>query len=215
MFWHTGGLPGFGTTMAFLPGRQWACAMMGDSADTSQFVQRVLLYKLLDDLLDTPADDRVDWRALIDADVRRQEEKLRHAVGELFPGAPGGRDKVALSLPLEKYTGTYFHPVYRTVTLVLVGRTKIPPACGASEPARGLHTELTRLGTIFVDFEHVSGEFFVLRGRVTNETDDVFDPLQNLALRAEFRIGSTGEAEQLGIQLEKETGDELIWFQRV
>lgn len=72
MIWHSGGLPGFGTVMAFLPKLQWGVDVMANSVGGGSTVEQVLMHRLMDDLLGVPEEERFDWEA-------NEEKTLRQA----------------------------------------------------------------------------------------------------------------------------------------
>jgi len=63
MIWHSGGLPGFGTVMAFLPKLQWGVVVMANSVGGGSTVEQVLMHRLMNDLLGVPEEKRFDWEA--------------------------------------------------------------------------------------------------------------------------------------------------------
>lgn len=68
-----------------------------------------------------------------------------------------------------------------------------------------------------IDFMHVSGEYFVVYVRAledVREPDD-YDPMRDLARKAEIRLGEDGKVKELGLQVEEGMGDDKIWFTRV
>jgi hypothetical protein len=47
--------------MTFIPGRQWGFVMIGNTSRTSSYVQIITYLHLLNELLNTPEAERVDW----------------------------------------------------------------------------------------------------------------------------------------------------------
>jgi hypothetical protein len=47
--------------MVFIPGRQRGFFMMGNTLRTSNYVQIIAYFHLLDELLSIPQSERVDW----------------------------------------------------------------------------------------------------------------------------------------------------------
>jgi len=70
---------------------------------------------------------------------------------------------------------------------------------------------------VVFDFEHVSGEFFVLRGYDDPHFDnrDLNDPLQASIYKAEFRIGEDGKISEFGAAIESNLEKEKIWFRKL
>jgi len=58
---HSGSVPGFGALAMFLPGMEWGVVAMANTQDTSNWVENVLVYYLLDELFGVPETERFDW----------------------------------------------------------------------------------------------------------------------------------------------------------
>lgn len=59
---HGGGVSEFGTKIIIFPERKWGCAMLANTAGTSNMVQEELSWHLIDELLGIPFVKRTDWR---------------------------------------------------------------------------------------------------------------------------------------------------------
>lgn len=105
MIWHTGGLDGFATMMAYLPRRQWGFTMMANGGSGGAATHEILSYRLLDDLLEVPESERLSWSAELERMFERAAEPLKNPAKHLYPDAPLGDKAIALSLPLSHYTG--------------------------------------------------------------------------------------------------------------
>ena len=103
MIWHTGGLPGFSTIMMYFPRLQWGLAMMANGG-TGGAIQ-VLVFNLIDDMLDIPKEERYDWAPSLEQMEQRALEKSKNARTVMYPNAPKEEDSIPLSLPLESYAG--------------------------------------------------------------------------------------------------------------
>ena len=219
LIWHDGSLPGFGTSMGYLPRRRWGFAMMGNTAVTSNFAARLLTYNLLDDFLGTPQDERINWTAGFEKQIQEEQELLRHPVRLMFPTAPRKEDRMPLSLPLEEYAGYYTHPAYPNLNLTMGGKTRVPADHVINERSKDiLISELSLEGNYIAEFEHVSGEYFIVYAGGAETFDretEVFLPGQWRVSKAEFRLGPDGKLKELGVLLEAEMGEELIWFKKV
>ncbi|PHY17324.1 serine hydrolase [Caulobacter sp. BP25] len=113
--WHTGGLAGFISYTALLPGRKSGIMIMTNAEETP--VLRSLRYGGAD-RLQGRAD--YDWIA---SSKRLQAESDAQALKDLARAtAPSSGAKP--SLPLEAYAGVYRDPWYGTVTITLVGKGK-------------------------------------------------------------------------------------------
>lgn len=224
---HDGGLPGFGATIGYLPNRGFGWAMMGNTDLTSNVVCLTLMRRLVDDYLGVPEEKRSDMIPFVEEFLGQKTEKARHPRKYLYPTAPNGTDALPLSRPLEAYTGTYENAGYRNITLNLTSsevsttnmhsRLQSPLGHPLAEPAQYLTTKLDRAVPVVVTFEHVSGEFFIVR--VSMDTlsgnQSVDDLVRVETSKAEFRIGEDGQVSELGVRLEPMMGDEKIWFRRV
>ncbi|KFY59746.1 hypothetical protein V496_05555 [Pseudogymnoascus sp. VKM F-4515 (FW-2607)] len=194
IIWHSGGWTGFGSMMAFLPDRQWSFAMMGNTSKTSNYVQMMLYFRLLDQLLGTPEDERVDWNARWKGVVSERREVSARARERLYPSVPV--KPMPPSLPLDKYSGSYSHPGYGVMDLVVSGEGLI-----ADRTEQEIAME--------VKLEHVSGEFWLAFLHVKNRDDrDV------QVVRAEFYISADGKAGKFGVEMEPRMGSDKIWFIR-
>ena len=103
LIYHGGGLPGFTTTMMFFPRLQWGLTTMANGGDASG--QLSLVFRMIDDMMGVPAEERFPWEAAFTLRNQRIIEVLSNAKEILYPSAPKGKDVVPLSLPLEFYSG--------------------------------------------------------------------------------------------------------------
>ncbi len=223
LIWHGGGLTGFGAAMGYLPRRQWGVAMMGNTAGTSNFVQQILVFQLIDDLLSTPESERYNWTASFEEALEQKNYNLRHAEERLYPDAPKKEDTLALSLPLKSYTGLYSHPGYRNITLTLVNKNETFSYSGPSlsHSKQLLHADvLDRTWPQIINLHHVSGDYFLGHARfaiLSNTSEASTDYLSDWdnMLPAEFRIGSNGKVTEMGLGNEPEMGKEKLWFRKI
>ena len=104
LMWHTGGLPGFNSVMMYFPRLQWGITMMANGGQGAAI--QILLFKLIDDMLSIPEQERFDWAPLMELnDAILELETLKNAKNHLFPSVPKRNDHIPLSLPLESYAG--------------------------------------------------------------------------------------------------------------
>lgn len=196
-YWHTGGWPGFGSYVGFLPDKKFGFALMGNSASARHACFELAVH-LMDRVLG-PADLRLQEQISACIAKRHQEadQLLEPKTWEttkqkVFPNLP--HPPIPHSLSLEKYAGTYKHPASAWVTL---------------EFTEGYLTADVSQGTIpnKLRFKHGSGEFFVAESTVLDMV-----PLQPFAV--EFYVDSAGVATKLGMILEPAMKGEKIWFER-
>ncbi|KAE8140448.1 beta-lactamase/transpeptidase-like protein [Aspergillus pseudotamarii] len=196
IIWHDGSVAGYGSTMMYLPRRQWGLVMAGNTTLTSNIVQVVLYMHLLDEVLGTPSHDRVDWQRQISERIASWREKQAHAKDLLYPGLPAV--PIPPTLGVRDYAGLYEHPGYGKLELNV-------DVCGFGLIADRLTCEVP----IVIVMEHISGEFWLAMLRERNQ-----DPRDHERVRAEFRIGVDSMVSEVGIDLEPEMNGEKIWFQR-
>ncbi|KAL9005443.1 MAG: hypothetical protein Q9188_001768 [Gyalolechia gomerana] len=205
---HTGGLFGFSAIIGYLPNRNYGIVMMGNTAETASIVELTLFYHLLDEYLDVKAEERGDIESAIENVLYRPKKaQLEDPIKALYPDSPRGENAIPLSLPLEKYTGVYHNNGYQNITITL----------SESEEGKHLHSIIDRTWAFIFDFEHVSGEYFIVKGYpdLLGAELDTADPLEVLLLKAEFRVGEDGKVAEFGVNLEPQMDGEKIWFRRV
>jgi CubicO group peptidase (beta-lactamase class C family) len=208
LYTHQGGLPGFGSLMAFVPGQHWGVAIMTNTDVTGNFAAMVLYFILLDNLLGTPKEERFDWVKLYDEQLKEGAKEIQKSKRTIYPiiASP----PINFSLPLASYTGAYSHPGYRSMTLTIVKTPTTPNF--TSHQKENLHAELMdRTWLCVVDFEHVSSEHFLAWfSPPPNAPNNVI----NEASPAEFRIKADGKVGEMGIALESEMKGSKIWFKK-
>ena len=208
VMYHGGADLGFGTLMLYMPWENFGIAMMANTLSTSNMVQQILLYALMDDLLETPSEERIDWKGIYDSTMAKQIEGQKKARENLYPNAP--KEALPLSLPLEDYIGAYTSTGYGTFNVTLVSPHKDLPY--QNLPDKALHIDvLDRFLPFVVDFEHVSGEFLIAYGSLP-KTDG--SRALMVVTKAEFRLNQAGKVALMGIVIEPQMGEDMIWFQR-
>ncbi len=132
---------------------------------------------------------------------RARQELLRKI---LFPdpSQPGPN----ASLPLESYTGTYFHPGYRNISIQSVGSASL----------RRHRAQLSSMREDFTwaeagEFEHVSGEYWIMYTsyiHVPVDSQSGFSPV-------EFKLGADGKVVAVEIDVgghDTRRGEGVILF---
>ena len=223
---HEGTLPGFGTLVGCLPRKGYGIAMMGNVAGRSNMVTQILAFRLLADRLGIPERERFSRADALEDLLQKEADKTQHPRKDLFPNAPSGSDIIPLTLPLEAYTGLYSNPGYHNITISLASKSSDSSPSGFMQSTLGLSTNqarnslrssLDRTWSMVLEFEHVSGEFFIIRGYwdLGLQHIDYSDPLSIRTLKAEFRIGENGKVSEFGALLEPAMGEEKIWFRKL
>ncbi|KAE8450774.1 hypothetical protein EG329_005687 [Mollisiaceae sp. DMI_Dod_QoI] len=195
---HAGGMNAFGTELILFPDKKFSVIAFANTAGTSNFVEQMLAFQLIDDKLGVPMEDRFDWNKQSQATVSRGQYHALHAKSIFFPTLPS--PVLPPTLSLASYAGTYYHPGYQNLTIFFDSSTK------------GLRAE--RSGSTNLEsmsFEHVSGEYFLITANVVGDLNALFPQIYP----AEFRIGADGKVGQVGIRWEEEMGEEKIWLRRV
>ena len=216
---HTGGLPGFATFMAFMPNRKWGAAIMANNLEGGVSLNKILMFKLIDDALEIPDAERYDWEQSERDGLSEEMDNLEQARSIAYPDCPD--PPLPLSLPLAEHAGLYVHPAYPDINIT-IGTHKADEKHGDGTVEREYlqSTSFFQLNDelIYTYMEHVTGEFFLVRVRMY--TDKVplsgkYSPWLDSAMKAEFKIGEDGTVLELGVLIEPEMGEEKIWFKRV
>ncbi|HYF21838.1 MAG TPA: serine hydrolase [Caulobacteraceae bacterium] len=173
---HTGGLAGYISVTALLPGRKSGLMVMTNAEEGS--VLRAMRYGGL---------DRIQGRSDFDwtADSLRVQAKAREDAVETFKktGSPVGGGKKP-TLPLEAYAGVYRDPWYGTITVTKKGKAlavsfdKSNGLAGSLEPFDG-DTFRTRFAN--PDMEDALFTFEVKDGAVTGATAKPLSPLADFS----------------------------------
>ncbi|TKA75061.1 hypothetical protein B0A55_05988 [Friedmanniomyces simplex] len=198
---HEGGINGYMTAMLWLPDSDWGLVMM---QNTYSLAMEIIQWKILDDFLRTTEDQRFDMAAVAREWEATTLARLANAPKELYPDA-GKIGAVAPALPLTQYAGTYSHPAYHNVTLL------ISPEHSAGLPGAplSLYSESAYYLNISSVWHHVSGEEWYVHEK-SGPSCFLVDELK----KARFRVGVDGAVK--GVELQVETAiDELAWFEKV
>ncbi|KAJ6076827.1 hypothetical protein N7499_008808 [Penicillium canescens] len=193
--WHTGSWIGYGSTMMYLPNLQWGLVLMGNTTGTSNCMQTALYMHLLDDLLSTPASDRIDWSAELLQRRDRRRVDNGNALGRLYPDLPCPVDPSLLSL--WAYAGRYHHAGYGDMDFEL---------CGNALVASRLLYEVSMV----IRMTHATGEFWIAKLEIVNQ-----DPRDQEIVRARFQVTEYGIAGRVGLDLEPALQGQMIWFERI
>jgi hypothetical protein len=98
------------------------------------------------------------------------------------------------------YTGTYFHPAYRNLTIEL------------SSVEGELHARRADfVWQMTFDFTHVSGEYWVVVIDMMNSPNQ----LNGQLAKAEFRVGLSGKVEEVLIEFLEDGSEGIITFKKL
>ncbi|KAI2838440.1 hypothetical protein CBS147343_9092 [Aspergillus niger] len=191
-FEHTGGMNAFGAEMILFPSLKYAVVMLANTAGTSNYAQKALAFRLVDEKLGVPVERRFDWNAKNMAHIKEEKKKALDAIHKV------PKHVISHSLDLQEYVGTYVHPGYQTVEIYL-DRSK-----------NTLRADRDRTTwPEYLSFKHVNGEHFLAISEHVGDLGAFFPDVY----AAEFRIGEKGKPSALGVAWEK-TMKEKIWFTR-
>ncbi|OKL62779.1 hypothetical protein UA08_01859 [Talaromyces atroroseus] len=189
---HTGGMNAFGAELILFPDLQYSVALLANTASTSNFAAKKIAFHLIDEKLGVPVEQRFDWDRYYTTHLEKLKEKAENSVQYLYPSLPS--PTLPATLPLSAYAGTYYHPGYQTVTVYL----------DESNVLRADRSFITF--PQYLSFEHVSGEYFLVRS--VHDWD--YGTLFPTVYAAEFRLGADGRASELGIGWEEEMKGEKL-----
>ncbi len=114
------------------------------------------------------------------------------AKDRLYPTVPS--PKIALSLSLDAYLGSYTHLAYGTITL---REHKDSSELSGAFPGR------FNLDPFIL--EHITGEHFLVKV-------DLIPGVISMRTRARFEVDSRGKPARLGVEFEDGKPDIVIWF---
>lgn len=198
---HNGGIDGFSSQLIFLPEWKWGLALLTNSGNNGYAVVQNVMGRLMDDIFRVKHEDRI---TKYDTWLDTTKERYLTTRQRLYPSVP--EPPLPLSLPLSAYAGTYTHPAYRTIELVVADANR--DFLYAARTKQVLRADVDRLCHMVVDLEHVSGDFFL--AWVDNK-EPCFANAGGVTAR--FTLGSDGAVEKWGIDIE--ANGRLVWFDRV
>ena len=216
LIWHTGGIPGFGTFMAFLPDRQWGVVIMVNNVEGGSVAMQALAFELIDDMLGIASTQRDDWEAWFGKEMDKASYILAHAQEINYSDTP--YPALPLTLSLSEYAGLYTHPAYPALNLTL------SEAMGSTSGKRQSHLRsrsYLHFQGASIAFQHVSGEFFLAyvgphaEKALSKGEKDQLDPFADHVMKAEFSIGEDGRVKEVGIAMEPQLGEKKIWWRKV
>jgi hypothetical protein len=129
--------------------------------------------------------------------LQKANDEYENTWKEVYPNIPD--PPLPTSIPLQNYTGTYFHPAYNNITLEIKNSVLYANRSDA---------------TLKLEFnlEHVSGDYFMAYADSTEAPGTAF----KIAAPAEFKVGPEGTSMKFGLAAEPAMGQNgRIWFERV
>jgi CubicO group peptidase (beta-lactamase class C family) len=186
---HYGSVPGFKAAVCFLPKFDWGLVIFGNS-DTSAYLNDVLKFTLLDDVLDVREEDRIDWTAFF-TNFRVMDE----AEDTEKPEWTNVENVEPLGVPVENTVGSYHNVGYKGLVLEMKNG-KLMADCS------------DRCFPYTLIFEHLTGNKF------TVEMHGVWEGRLYSTIRGEIRVENE-TVVAVGVGLETDVKNGLIWFDRV
>ena len=114
---HQGGIPGCGTTHLFMPDVKFGCVIFANAGNPGSIIS-ILVHELIDEVLNVPQDQRLDWEEF-EIIRSEQEENVEPTADDqkdeqsLLPNDT--REQLPQGRPLSTYTGEYRHPGYGSI----------------------------------------------------------------------------------------------------
>jgi CubicO group peptidase (beta-lactamase class C family) len=186
---HNGAIPGFKAMVCFLPKFDWGLVIFGNS-DTAMYVNDILKFTLLDDILGVRKEDCIDWGAFFAnfqaMDDAEEAEKPEWTNVEIVQ---------PLEVSLESIVGSYYNVGYKELVLGMKD-DKLVADCS------------DRCFPYVLTFKHLTGNKFAV------EMHGLWEGRLYATIRGELRTES-GRVTAVGVGLESDVKGGLIWFDRV
>ncbi|RWA13062.1 hypothetical protein EKO27_g2043 [Xylaria grammica] len=184
---HDGSFSGFGSRHFFVPEFKLGGAIFGNAGNAGD-IATILSRELIDEVLGVPLSERPDWdKVMTDENLKYEndpkEEEMRRVLRE---------DAQPQKMPLSAYTGEYWNPGYRGMTVEVKDNKLLINATDRS-PGFSLTFDHIREQTEYIAHlsEFQEGGDYLIRAKFMFEND---------------------RAIKLGLELGY---DEFIWFGRV
>ncbi|KAI1141810.1 beta-lactamase/transpeptidase-like protein [Hypoxylon sp. FL0543] len=213
VFTHGGSMEAYGAEVYFLPDLGYGVVVLGNTALTSNFVGREVVWKLINDKLGVPEGGRFDWTDTGEKLIERQLKLPETAVDDLYPERAD--PPLPRALPLEEYIGVYSHPAYQNITLELLDGDVVTPTDDQAK-MRGRRGELKAVRDnmewqMTFEYIHVSGEFWAVIIDMLNTPNMVTAQLA----RAEFVVGIKGKVDKLKMEFLEDGSEGVIVFDKI
>lgn len=193
---HSGGVSGYNSQMLFMPDLQFGLVMFGNESNASSAIT-VLQMELIDELLGIPKQNRVDWNQREEEMEKKYEQENKQSAEEILNDIQDkfGSTESKTSRDLNSYCGTYHHGAYHDL-IVTIKDDK-------------LHVDGNdRTYPFQLSFQHICGNRFLVHH--FDEDDEI-----TRYARAYFGVDGNDSVNSMGISLEDNMGDDLIWFDRL
>ncbi|XXG95698.1 hypothetical protein Hte_001968 [Hypoxylon texense] len=210
VFTHGGGMEAHGAEVYFFPDLAYGVVTLANTAVTSNMAGMELAWRLINDRIGVPEEERFDWAGSSKKTLDEQLKLADTAIEKLYPDRAD--PPLPRALPLQDYVGTYFHPAYRNVTIELVDGTR-KRGKGEGKEKKG---ELKAIRDdmewqMTFEFRHASGEFWAVVIDFLNTPN----MLNGQLARAEFVVGVGGTVDQLRMEFLEDGSEGVIGFDRI
>ncbi|RYO74266.1 hypothetical protein DL766_001197 [Monosporascus sp. MC13-8B] len=203
VYTHGGGMEAYGVEVFFFPDLDYGLVTMGNTAITSNIVGKLMAWKLINDKLGVPEEERPDSEGYTKKAFDEMLAIADGAVDRLYPGRAD--PPLPRALPLGDYAGTYFHAAYRNIAIEVMDNSDGIDGKRKLKAAREHF-----VWTMAFEFEHVSGEFWVIYVEPRGS-----GAIVTLFGKAEFKIGITGKVESLKAEFFQDGSEGVMLFEKI
>ncbi|KAL6875186.1 beta-lactamase/transpeptidase-like protein [Trichoderma novae-zelandiae] len=189
---HAGGMHAYGSEVYWFPEAKYGVVVFGNTA-TCHVVEEIVGWKLIDDRLGIPEQDRFDYGKRWKEGQDKLTWLYENAVDVLYPERP---DPVLPStLNTSELVGTYYDPGYGNITL----REEPHPDKPGEKILVADRPETT--WKYSMHFYHVSGDHWIVYLPAPIYSGTKFTDFQ----AAEFKVGADGRAWGIEVLMESRT----------
>ncbi|TKX21021.1 hypothetical protein C1H76_6561 [Elsinoe australis] len=203
VYYHNGAIGGFWSRFTFFPGLDWGFTVMQNAPN---FSVDIVAWRLMMDFLNVPKEDRVDINKLYWDGLEKHMRDTKAKPKELYPSVPS--PPILPSLAPNEYTGTYSHPGYGNITLVLgyPEGAHLKQTQWLEPPTTVVMYLKTHLLGVYEVFHHVSGDHWL----VEEQWADTYNGDVPISFtKARTQIGPDGKVDSIHIIIEPDVeGDE-------
>ena len=204
---HEGNICGSSSSHFFVPEYKFGAVMIGNTS-FANLVSEILMQEMIDRVIGLPDDQRLNWDEVLvkkyDADARFGDEDTSYAEDEAAVDkqiaelrqklCPAITEPEPQKMPLSAYTGEYWNPGWRGVTVQIKNES--------------LFIDCSDRSYVFeMTLEHVCAQTKYIAHLKSAVFGQPFGQVQ-----AEFRFANN-VATRLGIWFEEDI-DDYIWFER-
>ncbi|WPH02232.1 Hypothetical protein R9X50_00508800 [Acrodontium crateriforme] len=203
---HEGAIAGYLAGMYWIPALDWGVVIFQNSY---QFSWWPVVWRLIDDFLDTPESQRYDALGAVRSMNQKTDVVSANIRAKLYPDSPN-KAEVQPALNLEEYTGIYEHPAYQTLTVLILPPDDDYVREYINDGSLRLYVAPSEksYNDLRISLHHVNGEHWfaqVTLGPGKKKSANT--------VKAKFEVGASGKVERMGLQLEKTITD-FIWFNK-